>query len=96
MQAFWAACTANAIAAESALASKEVGAEHKAHGDYIFGKNIELVTNEKIVQSWRTVEFAAGDEDSLIEVTFEEQSDHTKVIIKHSNLAENGGHYEQG
>ena len=83
-------------AADSAVASQEIGASHQAHGNYISGKNIELVPNQKIVQSWRTVEFAADDEDSLIEVSLEEEGRYTKITLRHSNLPENGGHYEQG
>ena len=83
-------------AADSAIANKEVGAIHQAHGNYISGKNLELVANEKIVQSWRTTEFSADEEDSLIEVTFEQNDGNTTVTLKHSQLPDNGGHYEQG
>ncbi len=45
--------------------SDEVGAEISAWGDYISGRNIELVPGERIVQSWRTDKFADEHEDSI-------------------------------
>ena len=87
---------AEMTAGDSAIQSKEDGAEHKAHGDYIWGKNIELVENSKIVQSWRTPEFAEDAEDSIVEVLLEENNEMTKVTLIHSHLPDDGGHFEQG
>ena len=87
---------AEMTAAESALASREVGAEHKAHGNYISGVNMELIPNEKIVQSWRTAQFKEDDEDSVIEVTLEERKDHTLLTLKHSGVPDSEKHVEQG
>ena len=87
---------ANMTAATNAIASNDIGADHMAHDGYISGTNLELVPNEKIVQSWRTTEFSPGEEDSLIEVTMKEDDGVTTVTLKHSKLADNGGHYEQG
>ena len=47
----------------------EVGAEFDAWDGYIAGRNIELEPDRRIVQSWRTVQFADSDPDSQIEVT---------------------------
>ena len=52
-----------------AKASKKVGAAFSAWDGYIVGKNIELVPGKRIVQSWRTSEFAADDPDSTITLT---------------------------
>lgn len=82
--------------ADSAVQSREVGADHKAHGDYIWGKNVELVENQKIVQTWRTAEFTEDEQNSIIEVLLEEHGGSTKVTLKHSDLPDSGGHFEQG
>lgn len=80
--------------AESAIASHNIGDIFKAHGEYIFGKNIELVPNKKIVQTWRTVEFLDTEPDSLLEIIFEENDSKTKITLKHTNVS--NMKYKQG
>ncbi|MCX6081011.1 MAG: SRPBCC family protein [Chloroflexi bacterium] len=50
-----------------ALISAEMGAEYSAYDGYITGKNLELVPDAKIVQSWRAVDWP---EDHFSVVTF--------------------------
>lgn len=70
-----------------ATGSKVVGFEFTAWDDYITGKNLELIENKKIVQSWRTVEFPADKPDSHLEIELEEISENqTKLKLKQSNL----------
>jgi len=83
-------------AADSAVASQEVGGRHKAHGDYIWGVNIELIPNKTIIQSWRTSQFNKGDEDSIIEISLDEQAGSTTITLKHGNLPDGDDHYKQG
>lgn len=80
----------------SATGSTKVGGSFTAHDGYISGKNKELVPYSKIVQSWRSTEFKDGEEDSIIEVTFEDKDGGTLVTLTHSNLPPDGGHYESG
>ena len=87
---------AKMTAAEAAVQSKAIGADHKAHGDYIWGINLELFENWKIKQSWRTAEFQDGDADSTVEITLEESKGLTKVILRHHGLPDTEGHYEKG
>lgn len=44
----------------SAKISREVGGKFTAYGDYIEGKNLELVPDKKIVQTWHSSEWADG------------------------------------
>ena len=81
---------------KAADASTKVGGAFMAHDGYITGKNEELAPWSKIVQSWRTTEFSDDDEDSIIEVTFEDENGCTLVTLTHSNLPPDGGHYESG
>ena len=46
--------------------SDQIGAEVSAWDGYISGRNLELVPGERIVQSWRTSEFADEHGDSVI------------------------------
>lgn len=79
-----------------ATAGTKIGDSFTSFDDYAWGKNLELVPNEKIVQSWRTTEFSKDEEDSIIEVLFEENGELTKVTINHSNLPPHGNTYKQG
>ncbi len=47
-----------------AKCSNQEGGKFTAWDGYIAGKNIQLITNKKIIQIWRTSEFNDNDEDS--------------------------------
>ena len=76
--------------------SGEIGAEISAWGDYIKGRNLELVPSERIVQSWRTQEFSDEHEDSIITVMLEETDDGTLLTLVHSNVPDEQRTYEEG
>lgn len=76
--------------------SDEVGAVVTAWGDYISGRNLELVPGERIVQSWRSADFTDEHEDSVITVTLEEVEDGTLLTLVHSNVPEGQTSYERG
>jgi activator of HSP90 ATPase len=56
-----------AFSGSAAEISREAGGEYSAYDGYITGKNIELVPDRKIVQSWRAVDWP---EDKFSTVTF--------------------------
>ncbi|HEY4784959.1 MAG TPA: SRPBCC domain-containing protein [Bacteroidales bacterium] len=71
--------------------------EFSAWDGYIRGTNKILEPYTKIVQAWRTTEFAENDEDSVIELLFETKGNKTQLTIKHYNIPEGqGSDYEQG
>ncbi len=72
------------------------GETFDAWDGYITGKNIELESPSRIIQQWRTVEFADSDEDSHLEILFELEGNGTRVTIRHSNLPDHGMQYRQG
>ncbi len=80
----------------NATAGTNVGDSFTSFDAYAWGKNLELVPNERIVQSWRTTEFSNEDKDSIIEILFEENGEFTKLIINHSKLPPHGNTYQQG
>ena len=72
------------------------GTEFTAWDGYITGKNLSLSSNRKIVQSWRTSEFADTDEDSHLEIHLESHGDGCRVTLIHTNIPEGQTQYEQG
>ena len=79
-----------------AKASTEVDASFTAWDGYIWGKNLEIEPNKRILQSWRTSEFSDDDEDSLLELLFSNTNDGTEITLIHSNLPPHGKQYKQG
>lgn len=79
-----------------AIIQDKVGTRFTAWDGYIEGQNLELIPDRKIRQSWRTVEFAAEEEDSILEITLEAVEGGTRLTLHHSNLPPHGGQYEQG
>ena len=80
----------------SARVSAGAGEEFEAWDGYIRGRNLILEPGKRIVQSWRTSEFSAEEEDSRIEVAFSEVPGGTKLVLRHTNLPPHGKQYRQG
>jgi len=51
--------------------SPRVGGKWSAYGGMIWGKNLVLVPNRMIVQTWRSTQWKKGDLDSILVVSFE-------------------------
>lgn len=88
--------THSEMTGSAAILSDEIGAEVSAWDGYITGRNLDLVPGERIVQSWRTTEFADEHEDSIITLTLEDVDSGTLVTLVHSNVPEEQTSYEQG
>ena len=65
-----------------AAISREPGGPFSLFGDYIVGRQIELVANRRIVQVWRVESWAAGVY-SLVKFEFTEQDSTTKLVFDH-------------
>jgi activator of HSP90 ATPase len=76
--------------------SSKVGGKFKAWDGYIQGRNIELEPPKRILQLWRTTEFADIEEDSLVEILIEDEQGSSKVTIRHTRLPQHGMQYQQG
>ena len=76
-----------AFSGGAARISREVGGEFMAYDDYIAGRNIELVPDQKIVQDWRAVDWPEG---YYSRITFELMPipDGTRLDFTHENLPE--------
>ena len=74
-----------------------VGGEFSAWDGYIFGTTLELTSNQRLVQAWRTTEFPGGAPDSHLEILLEEVPEGTKVTITHNDMPEDQvDSYRQG
>ena len=80
----------------AAKVSNSLGGEFVAWDGYIQGKNLELISATRIVQTWRTTEFEDSDEESLLEIVLASEGEGTLVTIRHSNLPDHGMQYKQG
>ena len=74
-----------------------VGGKYTAWDGYISGKTLELEPGERIVQSWRSTDFAKDAEDSRLEVSLSPARGGTKVTLTHSDLpAGSSAEYRKG
>ncbi len=69
-----------------AKVSAKINGKFTAWDGYITGKNLELKPGKKIVQTWRTSEFAEDAPDSKIEIKFEEKAGKTTLHLSQTNL----------
>ena len=75
-----------AVTGTKAKASNTVGGKWSASDDYCFGVNLELVPGKKIVQSWRSTDFADDDRDSRISLDLKPVAGGTKLTLLHSSI----------
>ena len=85
-----------AMTGGKAVCSMEEGAAFTAWDGYISGRTIKLVPNEKIVQSWRTSEFAEEDPDSELTVRIAPVDEGSELTLIHNEIPEGQPDYEQG
>lgn len=74
-----------------ASVSATEGGKFTVGDGYITGTNVEIFPHKKIIQKWRTTDFAPADEDSNVEIFFTYKDDHTLVTITHSNIPDGLG-----
>ncbi len=86
----------SAMTGAKAKASKKLGAAYSAWDGYIVGRNLELDYNRRIVQSWRTTEFAAGDPDSTVTVELTPLGAETRLTLRHAGVPDGQTSYENG
>lgn len=80
-----------------ATSNSKVGGRFTAWDGYISGKNLKLEKGKRIVQEWKTTEWPAGSESSIVEFTFKKAKNGTELTMVHSNVpAEQADSYRQG
>lgn len=79
-----------------AFITDQINDSFTAWNEYISGKNLELIANEKIVQEWRTTEFSDDEENSIITIELKDNNGKTELTLTHSHLPEHGEQYKKG
>jgi len=74
----------------------QIGDSFTTWDGYISGKNIQLLENQKIIQSWRTSEFLENDEDSLLTIELKKIPQGTEISLIHTNIPSGQTQYEKG
>jgi activator of HSP90 ATPase len=69
-----------------AKCSASVGGRFTAWGNYISGKNIELVEGKKIVQEWKTSEWPEGYEPPILKISLKKDGGGTQVSMIQSRV----------
>jgi activator of HSP90 ATPase len=74
------------VTAAPAKISAKVGAKFSAHGSYITGKNLQLIKDKLIVQSWRGSDWDKSDADSTFIIQLESKGKDVILEAFHINL----------
>lgn len=62
------------------------GAEYSAHNEYIKGKNLRLIRDKLIVQSWRASGWKDTDMDSTFIIYIEQKGNDVVLEMIHANV----------
>jgi activator of HSP90 ATPase len=73
------------ISSHPARISREPGGTFSLFGDYIIGRQIELVENQRIVQAWRVASWEPGI-FSIARFELKEQGTSTKLVFDHAGF----------
>ena len=85
----------SAMTGGEAKIKKRVGGAYTAWDGYISGTILELTPGERIVQSWRTTEFAANDPDSTITVALAPIKAGARLTLIHKGVPRGQTSYEK-
>lgn len=86
-----------AMTGGDAKCSSKVGGKFSAWDGYILGKNLELIKDKYIKQSWRTIEFDQDQPDSILEIALKEiKPGITELTLSHSVLLPKDFKYKKG
>ncbi len=65
---------------------KKEGTRFSAHDNYVTGKNLQLINNKLIVQSWRASDWSRSDIDSTFRLSFEQKGNDGIIHMVHANV----------
>ncbi len=78
------------------ITAKE-GTKYSARGGYISGKNLQLVKDKAIVQTWRALGWDKDDVDSIFIINLEPKGKDVVLHAVHANLPDkHAGHIDKG
>ena len=77
------------VTGDVAKISEKEGSSFSAHGDYIKGKNLRLVKDKVIVQTWRGLGWNKNAVDSIFSIHFEQKGKDVLLHMVHAYLPDN-------
>jgi activator of HSP90 ATPase len=86
-EAFMDSALHTAFTGSAASIDRKIDGEFSAYDGYITGKNVELVQDRKIVQSWRAVDWPEGYY-SLVTIELTPLPEGTQLDLTHTNVPE--------
>jgi len=93
----WLSSAHGKMVGSTATVDPRVGGSFTAWDAYMSGTTLELEPYRRIVQAWRTTEFAAASPDSRLELMLEQVEGGTRLTIRHTEIPEGqGASLEQG
>lgn len=85
------------ISGAPARISGKEGARYSFHSGYITGRNLHLVKNKLIVQSWRGSDWTSRDADSTFIIHLEQKGKNVSLVATHANVpSKHAGHLSKG
>ncbi|MFZ1979541.1 MAG: SRPBCC domain-containing protein [Bacteroidota bacterium] len=66
--------------------SRKVGGRYSVHNGYITGKNLHLVKDKLIVQTWRAQDWSDSDLDSTFILSMEQRGKDVVLQVVHANV----------
>lgn len=78
------------LEAKPAVISREEGGSFSLFGGYIVGRQLELVSNQRIVQAWRETSWSPGI-FSVVRFELQEQGPGTRLIFDHTGFPAGAG-----
>jgi activator of HSP90 ATPase len=85
MESLSAAVKSMDVHSRPAVISREPGGTFSLFGDYIVGRQIELIPNERIVQAWRTMSWPPGFY-SIARFELAAEGASTKLVFDHTGF----------
>jgi len=76
----------SAATGSKAQISRKAGGAFKAFEGSLWGRNLLIVPNKLVVQSWRSTAFKDSDPDSILVLEFEKAAGGSKVHMVHVNV----------
>jgi activator of HSP90 ATPase len=76
----------SAVTSGPAKMSNKPGGKWSAWGGMIFGRNLLIVPNRMIVQTWRSCVFKKSEPDSILVLTFSKAKGGGRIDLVHVNV----------
>ena len=73
----------------AAKISEKIGAKYTAYDEYIDGRNLHLVKDRLIVQTWRAQGWGPDDIDSTFIINFHPKGKNVELHVIHANVPDN-------